>query len=500
VVAERQNSDALNEQLTATIAELSRQIASMREEMTAQRIASATREAELLRQLEDLKKRLFGKKTEKMARPKDAIRKLDGTKADPKRRDEKRRENAEARLAMPTVIQPIPIPDSERTCPHCEDGAHLRPMGSGRETSEYEYVPGYFRRNVHVQEVLACTCGKHIVTAPAPTRVYDKCQYGPGFIAHLITSKCADSMPLYRLEKAYQRLGIPVSRSTMNELFHRGAEVLKPIYDRLLEIIRDEHVVLADETPLLMQKRAKRGYVWTFRSGKRIAYVFTKGRGGETPRRILGGTQGVLVVDAYTGYNSVLSVTGRQRAACLAHVRRKFFEALGTAPIEAQSALDLVLAIYRVEQTASERGIAGTVAHGALREAFGRPAMSRFLQFLRANRDVHPPRSPMGRAVRHAIRNWRAMTLYLRDPRIPVDNNQSESALRVVALGRKNFLFVGDLEGGENLAVLYSLVATCEANGINPHAYLADVLLRVQTHPASGIDELLPDRWAPFAA
>lgn len=500
MATERPSSDALIEKLTATIAELSQQIALMQAEMVAQREASTAREAELLRQLEDLKKRLFGKKTEKMARPKDAIRKVDGTKADPKRRDEKRRANAEARLTMPTVIEPLSVPEDERTCPHCEDGSRMHPMGAGRDTTEYDYVPGYFRRTVRVQEVLACTCGKHIVTAPAPLRVYDKCQYGPGFVAHLVVSKCADSIPIYRLEKAYQRIGIPVSRSTMNELFHRSAEVLKPIYDRLLEIIRKEHVVLADETPLLMQKRSKRGYVWTFRSGKRIAYVFTKGRGGETPRRILGGTQGVLVVDAYTGYNSVLSVTGRQRAACLAHVRRKFFEALGTAPIEAQDALDLVLAIYRVEQIASERGITGTTAHGALREAFGRPAMARFLQFLRANRDVHPPRSPMGRAVRHAIRNWRALTLYLRDPRIPVDNNQSESALRVVALGRKNFLFVGDLEGGENLAVLYSLVATCEANGVNPHAYLADVLLRVQTHPASRIDELLPDRWAPFAA
>lgn len=500
MAAKRPNTNALIEQLTATIAELTKQVASMQDEMAAQRAASATREAELLRQLDDLRKRLFGKKTEKMARPKDAIRKVDGTKADPKRREERRRANAEARLALPTVIEPIAVPDDARTCPHCLDGSRLGPVGGGRDTTEYDYVPGYFRRTVRVQEVLSCSCGKHVVTAPAPRRVYDKCQYGPGFLAHLVTSKCADSIPLYRLEKAYQRVGVPVSRSTMNELFHRSAEVLEPIYRRLLEVIRDEHVVLADETPLLMQKRAKRGYVWTFRTAKRIAYVFTKGRGGETPRRVLGGSQGVLVVDAYTGYNTVLSVTGRRRAACLAHVRRKFFEALETAPIEAQQALDLVLAIYRIEQTATEHGIAGTEAHGTLREAFGRPAMARFLRFLRENRDVHPPRSPMGRAVRHAHRNWRALTLHLRDPRIPVDNNQSERALRVVALGRKNFLFVGDLEGGENLAVLYSLVATCEANAVNPQAYLADVLLRVQTHPASRIDELLPDRWAPIAA
>ena len=126
---------------------------------------------------------------------------------------------------------------------------------------EIDYVPGYFRRRVHVQEVLACTCERHIVTAPAPVRVYDKCQYGPSFLAHLVVSKCADSIPLYRLEKAYARVGVPISRSTMNELFHRAAELLKPIYGNMFDAIRCEHVVHADETPMRMQIRRKKAYV-----------------------------------------------------------------------------------------------------------------------------------------------------------------------------------------------------------------------------------------------
>jgi transposase len=124
--------------------------------------------------------------------------------------------------------------------------------------------------------------------------------------------------------------------------------------------------------------------------------------------------------------------------------------------------------------------------------------MDDFKAWLDAERSRHPPRGPMGEAITYALGQWNALTLFLTDPHLPVDNNASERALRVAALGRKNFLFVGHDEAGENLAGLYSLIATCEANEVNPVAYLADVLLRVQTHPAARIDELLPHRWAPL--
>lgn len=480
------------ETLTETVSQLNARIAELTELLRARE----AREADLVAQNDALKRKLMGKKSEKMPRPKDAMRRADGTSADPKKRVDRRRANVAARAELPTEIETHAVLSADRVCASCGTDAKMKRLGEGRTTTEYDYVPGYFRRRVHVQEVLACTCGAHVATAPAPSRVYDRCQYAPGFMAHLIVAKCADSIPIFRLEKAYARAGIPISRSSMNELFHRSADLLRPIYDRLLESMRDAFVVHADETPLLMQKFAKKGYVWTFRANGRTAYVFSAGRGGETPRKILGGTRGVLVVDAYTGYNAVLSVDGRKRAACLAHVRRKFFEALSTAPEFAQAALDHVLALYRVEQVAKDHDIVGTDDHLALRREFGMPAMIRFLRFLRSHRDDYPPKSPFGRAVRHALRNRRALSLYLRDARIPIDNNPSERALRVVALGRKNFLFVGDVDSGSNLAVLYSLVASCEEAGVNPLAYLADVLLRVQTHPASRVDDLLPDRWA----
>jgi transposase len=499
-VARRSTSEETIAKLTASIAELTARLGELHVLLEKERERSAERESALLARIDALVRQVQGKKTEKMPRPKDAIRRTDKKAPDKKRTDERRAARAAARAELPTEFERHSVASEQRNCPHCDGGASLRTVGDGRRTVEIDYVPGYFRRRVHIQEVLACTCERHIVTAPGPVRVYDKCQYGASFIAHLVVAKCADSIPLYRLEKAYARVGVPISRSTMNELFHRAAELLKPIYGDLLSAIRCEHVVHADETPLRMQVRRKRAYVWTFRSSKKIAYVFTKSRSSETPRKVLGGTHGVLVVDAYTGYNAVLGVAGRTRAACMAHVRRKFFEALGTAPDEANQALSLILDLYRVEQLASDYERSGSVEHAVARRFFSRPAMARFLRFLRRQRALHAPKSPFGRAVAHALRNVRALTRYLADPRIPIDNNAAENALRVVALGRKNFLFVGDQEAGENLAVLYSLVSTCEAHGVNPYTYIADVLMRVQTHPAGLVADLRPDRWAPLHA
>lgn len=214
-----------------------------------------------------------------------------------------------------------------------------------------------------------------------------------------------------------------------------------------------------------------------------------------TRTEVLGGSAGTLVVDAYTGYNRVTDVDGRERAGCLAHVRRKFFDALSTAPEAARLALDLILDVYRVEHEAKARQIVRTANHLALRQTKSRHAMDAFHAWLLAEQDRHLPKGPLGQAISYAINQWDTLTLFLDDVRVPVDNNASERALRVVALGRKNFLFVGDPEKGENLAGLYSLIATCEAHDVDPVAYLRDVLLRVDVHPASRIDEILPHRW-----
>jgi transposase len=246
--------------------------------------------------------------------------------------------------------------------------------------------------------------------------------------------------------------------------------------------------------------KPKTGFQWTFvahdeRGDTDVAFVFAADRSGQTPRQVLGGTSGTLLVDAYSGYNAVSEVSSRERAGCHAHLRRYFYEALPTAPA-AQEALDLILDLYRVEHTAKEQRIVGMPAHLALRKERAGPVRDRLKAWLDAQHGKEPPKSPLAIAIRYARSNWTELGRFLDDARIPLDNNPAERALRRVALGRKNFLFVGDIEAGKNIAGLYSLVATCEARGINPLEYLTDVLTRVAEHPHARIDELLPDAWA----
>lgn len=450
--------------------------------------------------MEALERRILGRKSEKMPPPDKELRKDESPEDAEARRLaalQRRRERAawRAKVRAETVIHHLA--DDQRECSNC-GGTADRTL-PGKQTFLYEYVPGYFVRQCHVQEKAACRCGQFIATADAPARPIDGGHYGPGFLAHIAVMKCADAMPLHRLAKQFQRLGIPMSRSTLTDLFHKTAEKLAPLSKRLLTLVARSDIVQADETSLLMQRPFRRGFVWTFISDQIIAYRFAPDRSGETPLDVLGGTQGTLVVDAYTGYNRVADVDGRSRSSCLAHVRRRFFEALSSAEADARKALTLILDVYRVEHEAKKRGIVRTDEHLALRRSRGRDAMNAFTTWLEQNKDRFPPKSAMGQAISYALNRGDTLTRFLDDVRIPLDNNASERALRIVALGRKNFLFVGDPGCGENLAGLYSLIATCDLHEIDPVDYLRDVLMRVDTHPASKLDELLPHNWTPPA-
>jgi transposase len=453
--------------------------------------------------LEKLQRHVFGKRSEKMPPVAEAIR-------DPARAEEeriaalqKRRENAEKKRQLVTRKIEHNVRDNQKTCPKC-GGHEFTALGTGKMTELYELVPARVERQLHVQEKLRCRCGETILTADGPAKVYDKARFGPTFMAQVAVSKCADSLPLYRQAKAYRRAGVQVDDSTLGDLFHRDAEIVQPLYERLLHLVAEKEIVLADETTQRVQAKGKTrtAWLWSFiardeSEKEMIAYVFSRSRSGETPVRVLADTMGKLLVDGYSGYNKVTLPGGRERAGCLAHLRRKFFDAQSAAPDAAKRAMDFILEVYKVERAALDNDLLGTPEHLEMRQGRSREVMDEFKAWLDAEQPRHPPRGPMGEAIGYALGQWDALTLFLIDPHLPVDNNASERALRVAALGRKNFLFVGSDEAGENLAGLYSLIATCEANGVNPVEYLADVLLRVQTHPASRIDELLPHNWTP---
>lgn len=455
----------------------------------------AAKVAAVMARLEDLERRAAGHKSEKRKASK-LPAPTPPPKSDPAQTAAKRAAAAELRNARLEVeLTHVAVPNEQRRCPAC-DSDKLRPVGTGKLSSVIEYVRPHFRRRVFQRETLSCRCG-HIVTAPAPDRVGDKTRYAPSFVAHLVISKCNDSIPQYRLEKAYKQIGIPISRSTMCDLFHRAADELRPLYSAALALVPAALDVHADETSIRQQGLDKRAYLWGFVTPDVVVYRYAPSRSGDTAKQVLGESTGRLVVDQFTGYNAVTKPGRRLRAGCLAHARRKLFEQ--REHVETKEALDLIGDIYAVEHDAKATQIVGTDAHLELRKQRSRPLFAKLLLWGRRHRHSFEPRSGMGRAIRYLLRNFRELGRFLRFATIPPDNNVAEAALRRVALGRKNFLFVGGEDAGHDLAVLYTLVACCEKHGINPVDYVTDVLTRVHSHPARDVLELLPHRWKPPA-
>ena len=414
-------------------------------------------------------------------------------KKSPEEVKQARRAASELReMKLETEVVPVSVPPEACHCPQCGN-EKLRDAGS-KPSTVYEYIPGYFRRRIYQRQTVSCRCG-HIVTAPAPDRVGEKTRYAPSFVAHLIVSKCMSSMPQYRLEKEYRNLGIPISRSTMCSLFHRGARELKPLYEAALALVPKATDVHADETTIRQFGLDKKAYIWDFVTPELIVYCYANSRSGETPSQVLGDSQGRLVVDQHTGYNAVTKPGKRIRAGCLAHARRRIFECREL--IEAREALGIISDIYKIERNAKAAAIIGTAEHLELRKLHSRLLFAKLLCWGRKHRAHFEPKSPMGRAIRYLLKNFRELGRFLRYATIPPDNNVAESGLRRVAVGRDAFLFVGNEQAGHDLAALYTLVASCEKNGVNPVAYLTDVLIRIQKHPQSRIEELLPHRWKP---
>jgi transposase len=464
-------------------------------------------EAEVAR----LERDLIGRKSEKLkVRPHERDLGEEPSEEEKARRREeaekKRRERALARdAALATEGVDHPIPDAMKSCATCGGTEHdeLPP----EESTRIDYVPGRFVRRRHRRQkiVLKCRCpGTSIVVAPAPPAPIAGGLYDAGFIAYLVVAKCADAIPIHRLERRFARVGVPISRSTMNDLVLAAAEKLRPLFTRIQTRMADVQIVLADETSMRLQDRSKRGFVWVFhgvddRSGGELAlYVFALDRSGETPSKVLGASQGTLVCDGYTGYNDVTDPDGRARGGCMCHARRKFFEARASAPAEADHVLTQMRQLFRVEHEATSRGIAGTPEHLALRRARSQPVLDGLYDWIAAHKPRVLPKSPIGTAMQYMLNQRERLELFLRDARVPLHNNASERRLRIIALLRKNALFFGHPRAGRLFAVLYSLVGTCIANDVEPTAYLSDVLARVRDDMTDAdLDALLPDRWSP---
>lgn len=450
-------------------------------------------------ELDALKRYVFGQKSEKMPSIDQELRRDGSLPANPRDGQYKRKTNADLMKKLFICVVNHFVPRDQQVCPRCKS-SDFKPLGKGKTTVIFELIPASLQRQVHIQQTLVCPCGKTILTAPGPIRVFKKGRYGPAFIAHLIVTKCADAIGLNRLAERFRRQGVPISRNTLVDLFQRSGKRLAPLVDLLLKEIAKSDVVQGDATTLRVQAKGKtqRAYLWTFLDPlkKLIGYRFSLRRNGQTACEVLGKSQGAFVADADKAFNEVCKPDARRRGGCMSHARRKFFEALAVAA-QAREALDSILKLYRVEHEAKAAGIKGTPCHLELRQRKSRLVMEQFQEWLKAQQPLHTSKSLLSKAVAYTLNNWEALCLFLTDARIPLDNNMSEQALRIAAQGRKNFLFVGNEQAGHNIAALYSLVMTAIALGLNPENYLADVLIRIQNLPDSRLHELLPQNWKP---
>jgi transposase len=425
--------------------------------------------------------------------------------ANPERRKAKaakRRSNRGSLPAhLPRVEQVVDVGD--KTCPCCAGALHR----IGEDAERLDVIPAQFRVLVVRRPKYACrACQEVVVQAPAPARLIEGGLPTEALVAHVVVSKYADHQPLYRQAQIYSRQGVDLDRSTLADWTGRAAFLVRPLHARLLEKLKASPKLFADETtaPVLDpgRGRTKTGQFWAYARDDRpwggpdppgVAYVYAPDRTSERPIAHLDGFAGVLQVDGYGGYRRLAQKNAVSLAFCWSHVRRGFYElaAGGAAPI-ATEALARIQELYAVE--AQIRGCSAE-ARRAERQAKSRPILAALEPWLRAKLGLVSKKSKLAEAIRYALARWEGLTRFLDDGRIEIDSNVIERAIRPLALGRKNHLFAGSDGGAEHWAVLASLIETCKLNGIDPQAYLADVISRiVQGHPQSDIDQLLP--WA----
>jgi len=394
------------------------------------------------------------------------------------------------------------IAPQESSCPDC--GGELKALGE--DVSEMlELEPVRFKVIRQVRPKLACANCDTIVQAPAPTRPIERGMAGPGLLAHVLVSKYADHLPLYRQSEIYARDGVELDRTLLAQWVGSVSALLTPLTEAVRAHVFAADVVHADDTPIPVlapgRGKTKTGRLWTYVRDERptggqvapaVWFTYSPDRKGEHPQRHLADFHGVLQADGYAGFSKIYDGGRVLEAACWAHARRKFVDLheLHKSPI-AGEALDRIGALYAVEQDIRGRP---PDQRRAVRQARSGPLLAELKGWLDQTLQTLSQKSATAKAIRYALSRWEALTRYCDDGRIEIDNNAAERALRCVALGRKNFLFAGSDAGGERAAALYSLLGSAKLNGHNPEAFLREVLVRIAEHPINRINELLP--WA----
>ncbi|KQV83958.1 IS66 family transposase [Rhizobium sp. Root1220] len=407
--------------------------------------------------------------------------------------------------------------DPGSCCPEC--GGELRLVGE--DTSEILDMIAAQMKVIEVARLKkSCRCCEKMVQVPAPSRPIPGSMAGAGLLAYILVSKFDDHLPLYRLNEIFARMGADIPDSTMVDWCGRAMQVLQPLIERIEMAIMASDLLHADDTPIRVLDRSlrdkglgkgvKKGRLWTYVRDQRpwagssppgAVYYFAPDWKEEHVHRHLRQSSGILQADGYKGYGKLYSpgADGRPRfkeAACWAHWRRDFHDIWTSNKSEiAREALDRIGALYDIE-----RGINGQPPEIRLaaRQMQSKPKAEALRHWAEAQLTRIPGKGDLAVAFRYGLSRWSSLCLFMEDGRVAIDNNAAERALRPIGVGRRNWLFAGADTGAETLARAMTIIETAKMNGLDPQAYLADVLNRIHDHKINRLDELLPWNWSPL--
>ncbi len=403
------------------------------------------------------------------------------------------------------------LSDDEKCCPEC--GEQRQRIGCER-SEQLEFVPAVLKVLEHVRWKYACRCcQEHVAVAAPPSKPIEKGLPGPGLLSAIVVGKYADHLPLYRLEDVFARAGVELSRSTLCRWALQTADILEPLYRLMIERVRSSAVIHTDDTPVpvldpaLPKTRTARFWVYCgdWRNPYTV-YDYTTSRKRDGPASFLEEFEGYLQADAFAGYDGIYAGGKVHQVLCWAHARRKFFEARTVQPEPAHRALAQIGRLYAVEReaqglingkdlTKEQAWRAWHRTRQELRDQQSRPVLEEFHDWLQAAEREVLPKSPVGRAIQYVLPRWDGLTRYCENGALAIDNNLSERMVRPIAIGRKNYLFLGSDNGGKAAAILYSVLASAKANQVEPFAYVRNLLVQISGDPPEDLSDLLPDHW-----
>ncbi|WP_057463324.1 IS66 family transposase [Pseudovibrio sp. POLY-S9] len=389
-------------------------------------------------------------------------------------------------------------------CRQC--GGALKQLGEDI-TEELEYVPGRFVVNRIIRPRLSCSCCEKVVQAPLPSRPIERGRPGSGLLAHVLVSKFCDHLPLYRQSQIFDREGIDLDRSTLCDWVGRSTSLLEPLADAIGRMVRQGNAVFADDTPVKLQapgnKKTKTARIWAYVRDERpfagtapplVWYQFTIDRKGEHPPGHLNGYKGWIHADGYAGFRELFGQDKASEMACMAHIRRKFVDihaSQGSAI--AGEAIQRIAQLYEIEKQVRGKP---PPERKNLRQTHATLVFDDLEDWLHAQLSRISGKSPLAAAIRYALTRLPKARPYLDNGHLELDNNAAERAMKPIALGRKNYLFMGSQGGGKAAAIAYTLIQTAKLNNVDPQAWLTWVLAQIADHKINRINDLMPWRYA----